>query len=75
MERDQMRFIFHHHPPCSTHTSSIDNAVLGPHWLKKSSTADMMRVYELLSPTLYVKSWNKDMTNIKNPFYLFHFSK
>ena len=49
MECDQMGFIFQHNPPSDPHTPFINFAVLGSHWLQKSSIADMMSSYELLT--------------------------
>ena len=52
MECDQMSFIFQHSLPSSPHTSSITVTVLGFHWSKKWSTADMMSSNELFSSPL-----------------------
>ena len=49
MEYDQMRCILQHNFPCSPHTPSVDVAVFGFHWSKKSSTVDMTPSYELFS--------------------------
>ena len=46
---DSMRFIFQHSPLCSLHTCSIVVAVLGFHWSKKPSIADIISSYELFS--------------------------
>ena len=51
MERDQMKFIFQRSLPRGPLISSIGVAVLGPHWLKKSPTADMTSDYEFFQPT------------------------
>ena len=41
-EYDQIRLIFQHTSPGGPHTSSISVAVLGSHWSKKLSIADMI---------------------------------
>ena len=53
MEYEQMKFAFQHYSLCSLHTSSIDVAVLGSHWLKKSSITDTLLLYDLFSHWIF----------------------
>ena len=54
MECDQMRFSFQQSASCGLHTSSTSVGLLGSHWLKKSSTADMTSSYKFFSQHSYV---------------------
>ena len=53
MECDQMWIILQYNLPCSPHTSSISIAVLGSHWSKNSSRANITSSYKLFSPLSY----------------------
>ena len=52
MECDQMRFIFQHGPPCSSHTSPIGVAVLGSHCLPKFVNSRYEIILWTFQPTL-----------------------
>ena len=54
IECDQIRFIFQHCSLCDSHISSIGVAVLGSHWSKKLSTADITSSNEFFSPPSYI---------------------
>ena len=53
MECDKMRFILQHRPPCGCPHTSVGVVMLGSHWSKKSSTADMTSSYEIFNSPSY----------------------